>query len=93
MWLLAAGSAPTKYGNTIEFVSLDILQHLLRRDGCAADLAAGDAYAFGVTLFELATGELPLDVYCKRPYGKAGMVKRETRFLEQVRCMPRLPCV
>ena len=84
MWLLAAGSPPTKYGNTIEFISLDILQHLLRREGCAADLAANDAYAVGVTLFELATGELPLTVHCKRPNGKAGMIKRETRFLEQV---------
>ena len=69
----------------MEYACLETLQQLLRRDGCSADLAAGDADAAGVTLFELATGQLPLDVHCRRPDSKAAMVQWETCLLERVR--------
>jgi len=80
-----AGSAPTKLGYTIEYACLEILQNLLRRNDSAVDLAAADAYAVGVTLFELATGKLPLRVRCERPNSKAAMLSWERRLLERVR--------
>ena len=85
MPLHAAGSAPSKHGYTLEYACLETLQHLLGRgSGDGADLAAADAYATGVTLFRLATGELPLRMRSERRFGKAAMARWESRLLKRV---------
>ena len=82
--LHAAGSAPSRVGYTIEYACLETLQYLLGRAAGDVDLAAADAFATGVTLFQLATGGLPLPADSEQRSGKAAMARRERRLLEQV---------
>ena len=83
-WSGAAGSAPARIGLTHAYASLEALQHLLDRGG-SLDLAAADAYAVGVTLFHLATGELPAHVDVGRQDSPEAMAMWETCLLQQVR--------
>ena len=83
-WSDAAGSAPAGIGLTHAYASLEAIQHLLGR-GSGLDLAAANAYAVGVTLFHLATGELPAHVDVGRRDSPEGMAMWETCLLQKVR--------
>ena len=80
----AAGSVPDHVEVTFEYASLDVFQHLLGRD-IDLDLAAADAFSIGVTLFELATGELPVRAH-RRQLGSEGKYAMwESALLQRVR--------
>ena len=59
----SAGSTSRELGYTLEYACLEAIQHELGR-GSGVDLGAADAYSLGVTLYRLATGDMPLQVDC-----------------------------
>ncbi len=70
----------------MEYACLEAIQHNLRR-GSAVDLGAADAYSLGVTLYRLATGDVPLRVGCAHDEhgAKWHERKQERRLLRMVR--------
>jgi len=67
------------------YACLESHQHLLGRGG-GLDLGACDAYALGVTLFELATGDLPARVPATEQSGTRLSARWERLLLQRVRC-------
>ena len=89
-WLMTcAGSHPVADGFTLGYACLEILQYGLGKID-NFDLAAADAYSAGVTLFELATGELPVDVPSKQEGGKKRWARWERALLLAVRAQRNL---
>ena len=70
----------------MEYACVEAIQHNLRR-GSAVDLGAADAYSLGVTLYRLATGDVPLRVGCAHDEhgAKWHERKQERRLLRMVR--------
>ncbi len=67
------------------YACLESYQHLLGRGGGGLDPGACDAYALGVTLFQLATGDLPARVPAAEQRGGQLSAQWERRLLQRVR--------